>query len=181
VYDKNLYAQIKSKRRQAGGGISVAPFFEIEMFGIIPNKYFIKFDSPILLGGNMKKLGWITLIFLVGMAMVANAEEAAISPFIGTWGGQWADRTGYSKKRIAGTIKLIGDGKGGVLVESYESGGKTINLKVPPKVEQNSPDKLLILWPNGNRTTLKLDGSVISAENIPASGVPWYATFQKEK
>ena len=129
----------------------------------------------------MKKLVWITITFLVGMAMVANAEEAAVSPFIGTWGGQWADRTGFNKKRIVGTIKLIGDGKGGVLVESWESGGKMINLKVPPEIEQKFPDEVLILWPNGNKTTLKLDGSVIRAENIPASGIPWYATFQKEK
>ncbi len=129
----------------------------------------------------MKKLACITFIFLVAIAIVADAEEASISPFIGTWGGVWADLTGYSKQKNVATIKLIGDGKGGVIVESWESGGKKINLKTPPKVVQNSPDEILILWPNGNKTTLKHEGSVIRAENNPVGGRPWSATFQKEK
>ena len=129
----------------------------------------------------MKKLACIIFIFLVAIAIVANAEETLISPFIGTWGGQWADSTGRNKQRYVGTIKLIGDGKGGVIVESWESGGRKINLKTPPRVVQNSPDELLILWPNGNKTTLKLEGSVIRAENNPVGGIPGYATFQKEK
>ncbi len=129
----------------------------------------------------MKKLACMTFIFIVAIVMVANAEETSISPFVGTWGGVWADSTGYSKQKIIGTIKLIGDGKGGVIVESWESGGKKINLKTPPKVVQNSPDELLLLWPNGNKSTLKLDGPVIRAENNPVGGRPWVATFQKEK
>jgi hypothetical protein len=129
----------------------------------------------------MKKLVCITIIFLVAIAIVANADETPISPLIGKWGGVWVDSTGRNKQTLVGTIKLIGDGKGGVIVESWESGGKMINLKTPPKIVQNSPDELLILWPNGNKTTLKLDGSIIRAENIPGNGVPWKATFQKEK
>jgi hypothetical protein len=129
----------------------------------------------------MKKLAYIIGIVLVALVMAANAEEASISPFIGTWGGQWADMTGKNKQRTVATIKLIGDGKGGVIVESWESGGKKVNLKNPPKVVQNAPDELLILWLNGNKTTLKLDGSIIRAENQPVNGAPWNATFQKEK
>jgi hypothetical protein len=129
----------------------------------------------------MKKLACITFIFVVAIAIVANAEEAYISPFIGTWGGQWEDKIGRNKQITAATIKLIGDGKGGVIVESWESGGKMINLKTPPKVAQNSPDELLILWPNGSKTTLRLDGSVIRAQHNPVSGSLWFATFQKEK
>jgi hypothetical protein len=148
----------------------------------VDGEYFIKFNSLIgqIGGGHMKKLAGATFIFLVTIAIMANADEPPISPFMGTWGGVWADSTGRNKQTHVGTIKLIGDGKGGVIVESWESGGKMINLKTPPKIVQNSPDKLLILWPNGNKTTLKLDGSIIRAENIPASGVPWKATFQKE-
>ena len=68
------------------------------------------------------------------------------------------------------------------MVESWESGtGKKINLQTPPKVVQNSPDELLIYWPNGNKTTLKLEGSVIRAENNPVGGRPWVGTFFKEK
>jgi hypothetical protein len=130
----------------------------------------------------MKKLACTIGIVLVAFAAVtAKAEEASISPFIGTWGGAWTDMTGKNRNRIVGTIKLIGDGKGGVIVESWESGGNKLNLKNPPKVVQNAPDDLLILWPNGNKTTLKLDGSVIRAENQPVNGPPWSATFQKEK
>ena len=128
----------------------------------------------------MKKLACIIGIVLVAIAVTANAEESSISPFIGTWGGQWKDTTGRNKQTTAGTIKLIGDGKEGVIVESWESGGKKFNLKNPPKVVQNAPDELFVLWPNGNKTTLKLEGSVIRAETL-ANGNPWNATFQKEK
>jgi hypothetical protein len=148
----------------------------------IPGDYFMAFHSSIgqIRRGNMKKIAGIIVIFLVAAAIMANAEDAPVSPFVGTWGGQWVDLTGRNKQRIVGTIKLMGDGKGGVLVESWESGGKKINLKTPPKVDQNSPNELLILWPNGNKTTLRLDGSVIRAENFPVGGVPWNGTFQKE-
>ncbi len=129
----------------------------------------------------MKKLACIIGIVLVAFAVAAKAQEASISPFIGTWGGQWTDKTGRNKQGHVGIIKLIGDGKGGVIVESWESGGRMLNLKNPPKVVQNAPDDLLILWPNGNKTTLKLEGSLIRAENQSVSGVPWNATFQKEK
>jgi hypothetical protein len=37
-----------------------------------------------------------------------------------------------------------------------------------------------VLWPNGNKTILKLEGSVIRAETL-ANGISWNATFQKEK
>ena len=130
----------------------------------------------------MKRSAWIILIFLFATGIAANAEEVPTSPFIGTWGGKWADLTGQKKETFIGTIKLNGDGKGGIIVESWESGtGKKINLQTPPKVVQNSPDELLILWPNGNKTTLKLEGSVIRAENNPVGGRPWVGTFFKEK
>jgi hypothetical protein len=150
----------------------------------IPGGYFKKFNSPIyqIGGGNMKKLTCVTFIILVAIATVANAEEAPISPFIGTWGGRWADPTGQKKETFVGTIKLNGDGKGGIIVESWESaGGKKINLETPPKVVQNSPDEILILWPNGNKTTLKLNGSVIRAENNPVNSRPWSGVFNREK
>ena len=92
----------------------------------------------------------------------------------------WKDTTGRNKQTTAGTIKLIGDGKEGVIVESWESGERSLILKNPPKVVQNAPDELFVLWPNGNKTTLKLDGSVIQAETL-VNGIPWNATFQKEK
>jgi hypothetical protein len=129
----------------------------------------------------MKKLACIIGIVLVAFAVAAKAEEASISPFIGTWGGAWTDMTARNRNRIVTIIKLIGDGKGGVIVDSWEAGGKQLNLKNPPKVVQNAPDDLLILWPNGNKTTLKLEGSVIRAENQPVNGPPWSGTFQKEK
>jgi hypothetical protein len=129
----------------------------------------------------MKKLACIIGIIFIAIAVAAKAEEASISPFIGTWGGQWADMTGKNKQRHVGIIKLIGDGQGGVIIESWESGGRKLNLKNPPKVVQNAPDELIVLWPNGNKTTLTLDGSLIRAENRPVSGSPWDATFQREK
>jgi hypothetical protein len=130
----------------------------------------------------MKRTAALAFIFLFVVTLAAYAEEAPVSPFIGTWGGKWTDPSGQNKVTFVGTIKLNGDGQGGVIVESWETGrGKKLNLQNPPKVIQNSPNELLILWPNGNKTTLKLEGSNILAENNPVGGRPWFGTFFKEK
>jgi hypothetical protein len=130
----------------------------------------------------MKKIAGAIIFILLAITMVTNAEEGAVSPFVGTWGGQWADDTGFTKQRFVGSFTLAGDGKGGVILESWITiGGKNLNLKNPPKIEQSSPNEILILWPNGNRTYMKLEGSTLRAEQKPVSGRPWTGTFFREK
>jgi hypothetical protein len=130
----------------------------------------------------MKKFAGAIVLILLAIAMVTNAEEGAVSPFVGTWGGQWADATGFKKEKFLGSFTLVGDGKGGVILQSWiNSEGKSINLKNPPKIEQSSPNELLILWPNGNKTKLKLDGAIIRAENNPVGSRSWAGTFFREK
>jgi hypothetical protein len=130
----------------------------------------------------MKRIAALAFIFLFVLTLAAYAEEAPISPFIGTWSGRWSDPTGQKKETYVGTLKLKGNGQGGVMVESWETGtGKKLNLKNPPKIVQDPPNEILILWPNGDKTTLKLEGSIIKAENNPVGGRPWFGTFFKEK
>jgi hypothetical protein len=54
-------------------------------------------------------------------------------------------------------------------------------IKNPPKIDQSSPNETFIFWPNGNKTSLKLEGSTIKAEHNPVGGSPWSGTFFREK
>jgi hypothetical protein len=130
----------------------------------------------------MRKLIFTIILFLGVISIVAYAEEASQSPFIGSWEGQWSDMTGFTKLRFPGSFSFVGDGKGGVILQSWvNSSGKSLEIKKQPMIEQRSQDELLIVWPNGNKTSFKLDGSVIRAENNPVSGRPWVGTFFREK
>ena len=130
----------------------------------------------------MKKLVCGIIFFLLAVTAMVSAEEASQSPFIGSWGGQWSDMTGFTKQRFIGGFSFTGDGKGGVVLQSWTTiAGKSLDLKKPPVIEQRSQDELLIIWPNGNKTSMKLDGSEIRAENNPVGGRPWVGTFFREK
>jgi hypothetical protein len=130
----------------------------------------------------MKKLVCCIIFFLLAATAMVSAEEASQSPFIGAWSGQWVDMTGFTKLRHGGSFSFIGDGKGGVILQSWTTiAGKSIDLKKPPVIEQRAQDELQILWPNGNKTSMKMDGGTIRAENNPVGGRPWTGTFFKEK